>query len=172
MMASWAISRSVIACWTKVLTPGIVEGFSSSMYCISMGMYSQLSSKEGEPSRATYICMLELSANSVIGSFTTQSFWSDCTIAHSICTTFLMVLSKAPSVCRWNAVDMRSLAPSIQCSLHQNVNLASRETIVSGSLCSCTTSCMNLQASSDTLIVVLMGTKCTIHRCEATQNYP
>ena len=164
MMVSWAISRFMIACWTKAFTPGVVEDFPSLMCCISMGMYQQLSWKGVNP---VELFMLELSANSIIGSFAIQNFWSDCTVAHSICTTFLIVLSKAHNLSAngmqsiwgallqaYDAVHARTLVWTYVASW--------LETIVSGNPCSHTTSYMNLQASSDTLIINLMDTKCTI----------
>ena len=64
----------------------------------------------------SYWC--QLSANSVMDSFITQSLWLGCTVTHGICTIFLMALSEAPSVWGWNTVDINELRPigaSVSC---------------------------------------------------------
>ena len=133
----------------------------SPMVWIVFGMYPYVSSKGVKP---VDWLMLEFKANSTIGRCFGQSSWSGLTIAHSTCETFRSILSDAPFVCGWKAVDLASLIPSRQCVSVQNcdVNLGSLSlTIVSGSPCSRTICDMNIGASCATVVVVCSGIRCT-----------
>ena len=73
--------------------------------------------------------------------------------------------SDAPSVCGWNDVDISKLVPRSLWVLHQNqdVNLESQsDTIDCGRPCSFTISWMYIHANSLAVVVVRMGTRCTI----------
>src|SRR6202040_3768540 len=82
-----------------------------------------------------------------------------------ICPTERLAHSVAPSVCGWNAVDINSLMPNNRWVSFQNleVNFESlSDTIEWGNLCKRTTSLMYNDASSEAVVVVLIGIRCTI----------
>src|SRR5579875_2343442 len=109
--------------------------------------------------------MLEFIANSSIGHFSTQFFWSAFMVDRRICPMERFIRSVTPSVWGWKEVDIRSFAPSNRCtSRHQrDVNLGSlSETIDFGRPCSLTISSTNSHDNCDAVIVVLSGMTCTL----------
>ena len=82
----------------------------------------------------------------------------------SICDTLQIILSDAPLVCGWNAVDLANLMPSSLCVSVQkaDVNFGSQSlTIVSGSLWRQTTCVMNSGTSCEAVVIVRSGIRCT-----------
>src|ERR1700720_3250462 len=82
-----------------------------------------------------------------------------------ICPTERLAHSVSPSVCRWNAVDINNLVPNNQRVSFQNleVNLESlSDTIEGGNLCKQIISLTYNNVSSEAVVVVLIGIRCTI----------
>src|SRR6202011_5113788 len=87
------------------------------------------------------------------------------TIVHRICPIEQLAISEAPSICRWNTIDISNLVPNILCILFQNleVNFESQsDTIDSGSPCNWTISLMYSDASSEAFDVVFIEIRWTI----------
>lgn len=107
---------------------------------------------------------LEFNANSIIGHFSTQSFWSASTIDRKIWPIERFTRSVIPSVWGWNDVDIRSFAPSKWCTSrhHRDVNFESlSETMDLGSPCNFTISFTKIHDNCDAVIVVFTGIRCT-----------
>src|ERR1700720_2724446 len=82
-----------------------------------------------------------------------------------ICLTEQLARSVAPSVCRWNTVDINSLVPNNRWVSFQNleVNFESlSDTIEWGNSCKRTTSLTYNNVSSEAIVVVLIKIRCTI----------
>ena len=130
-------------------------------HCPSWGICPEHSSNGAYPVVAL---TLLLSANSEVGQHSSQSFWSLRMRVHNTCVIEQVALSVAPSVCGWNAVDIRSFVPNSRCSSFQNleVNFVSRSDMMDlGTPWSRTISFRNSQATSLAVTHVVVSIRCT-----------
>src|ERR1700722_975088 len=84
---------------------------------------------------------------------------------HRICPTERLARLVVPSVCGWNTVDINSLVLNNWWVSFQNleVNFESlSDTIEWGNPCKWTTSLTYNDASSEAVVVVLIGIRCTM----------
>ena len=158
IIASWALITMLRASSAKSCTLANVD-FPTDWR--THRRYPYVNSNGAKPVEAL---TLELMANSVIARCFGQSSWSGLMSVWSICDTLWIILSDAPLVCGWNAVDLANLMPSSLCISVQkaDMNFGSRSLmIVSGSPWRRTMCVMNSGASCEAVVVVRSGIRCT-----------
>ena len=112
MMASRAIARLSHTWRTNPWMPGAIFGALPCSSCAIRGIYPYMSSKGANPVDPL---TLELIANSTMGTFSIQSFWSGEIMLRRICVIVLIKHSDTLSVWGWNAVDIRSFTLRSRC---------------------------------------------------------